>query len=131
MPVVQIEALPPPDQVDLGHVMRNVREAVASGLECDPGSVWVTWRTLDAYLCHDQLPDTQPHPPHNTHDPILRLIAFEGRDEHQITGALQGAATVLAGALGLEPGTVFALYEEGRSGRVCTGGEIRRTPTEA
>ncbi|MFG0305016.1 MAG: hypothetical protein ACF8Q5_02240 [Phycisphaerales bacterium JB040] len=134
MPVVQIEALPQPDQVDLGHAMRAVREAVASGLECDPGVVWVTWRTLDAYLCHDQLPESQPrppHPPHASHDPILRIIAFEGRDEHRIAGALQGAATVLAGALGLNPGGVFAIYEEGTSGRVCTGGEIRRAPAKA
>jgi len=122
MPVVQIEALPQPEAVNLPLALREVRDAVASGLECRSDQVWVTWRTLDAYLCHDETPDEQPR---TTHDPILRIIASKGREPAQIAGTLTGASIVLAGALGLEPGCVFAIYEEAEPGRVCTGGEVR------
>jgi len=121
MPVVQIEALPQPDKVNLPLALREVRDAVASGLGCRSDQVWVTWRTLDAYLCHDEEPEAQPR---TTHDPILRIIASKGRDAQQITGTLTGASIVLAGALGLEPGTVFAVYEEVKPGRVYTGGGV-------
>ncbi|MFT5424832.1 MAG: hypothetical protein ACI89L_002635 [Phycisphaerales bacterium] len=130
MPVVQIDALPQPAAVSITEVMQKVRDAVASGLDCEPGSVWVTWRTLDAYLCHDTTPDTQPHQQSptadepSTHDPILRVMAASGREPQMIAGTLTGASIVLAGALGLSPGHVFAVYEELKPGRAYTGGAV-------
>lgn len=122
MPVVQIDALPQPEAVNLPLALREVRDAVASGLGCRSDQVWVTWRTLDAYLCQDEEPETQPR---HSHDPILRIIAAKGREPQQIAGTLTGASIVLAGALGLDPGCVFAVYEEVKPGRVCTGGRVR------
>lgn len=127
MPVVQIEALPQPDVVNIPLALREVRDAVASGLGCEAGQVWVTWRTLDAYLCHDESPETQPR---HSHDPILRIIAYKGRKPEQISGTLAGVSIVLAGALGLEPGNVFAIYEEAKPRRVHIGGTVRGEPAE-
>jgi hypothetical protein len=51
---------------------------------------------------------------------------MEGRSEERVAALLTTIADVLVRELGLEPGNVFAVHEEGRSGRVYDGGEIVR-----
>ena len=62
-----------------------------------------------------------------THPPLVRLIAFEGRIADELERLLALTAEVLSRELRLEPGNVFVVYREAGSGRVFTGGSIRRT----
>lgn len=93
-------------------------------MDCDPDAVWVTWETIQAehYRVKDHTPSEQPT---DSHDPIVRISAFQGRSDTTISTALEAVAHALAGTLGLKPTNVFVLYNELEPGRVFTGGAIR------
>ncbi len=122
MPVIQIEALPQAAGVDVRAVMGDVCNRVAACMGADPGQVWATWRTLEAYTEGDTPAESQPG---STHPPVARLIAFEGRSDEQVRSALEAAAGALSEGLRLEPGNAFVLFDEARAGRVYTGGSVR------
>ena len=77
------------------------------------------------YAEGDVFTDGQPA---ETHPPLVRVIAFEGRSDEQIAAILEAAAAAIADELGLDPGNVFAVYDEARSGRIFTGGNVIRRP---
>ena len=125
MPVVRISALPQPDGVDVEGALRAVTRELAA-LEGGPAQhYWATWDEIPPgrYAEGDEAPALQPP---GTHPPLVRLLAFEGRSEERVAALLTTVADVLARELRLEPGNVFVLHEEGRSGRVYDGGEIVR-----
>lgn len=126
MPLVEISALPQPTSVHLPNTLDRVALAVASAIGCDPAVVWVTWRTIEpgCYAVNAHTPATQPQ---NTHDPIVRISAFAGRDDAAIAATLEAAARTLAGCLGLEPANIFVIYDELKPGRVHTAGQVRRS----
>ena len=57
---------------------------------------------------------------------MVRLTAFEGRNAAQVEAIMLAAVEALALALGVAPGNVFLVYQQVGSGRVYSGGEIRR-----
>lgn len=124
MPVVTIRALPQSDMV-VERVLTAVTSGIATALDEDSSGTWATWEEIGArrYAEGDDLADGQPH---DTHPPLVRITAFEGRSDEQIAAMLDAAAAAIAEQLGIEPGNVFAVYEEARSGRISTGGRIVR-----
>ncbi|RMH28857.1 MAG: hypothetical protein D6692_04845 [Planctomycetota bacterium] len=126
MPLVEISALPQPGSVHIPTTLDRVALAVASAIDCDPAVVWVVWRTIDPhhYCVRAHAPATQPQ---DSHDPIVRISAYEGRNDTTIAATLEAAARTLAGCLGLEPSNIFVIYDELKSGRVHTGGQVRRS----
>jgi len=124
MPLVEIIALAQPTEVDIPTVLDRVALATASAMGCDPGAVWVTWRTLEPghYSVRGETPEAQPR---GSHDPIARISAFYGRSEETIAGTLEAIARSLAGSLGLDASCVFVVYDEIAPGRVFTGGAVR------
>jgi len=122
MPVVTIRALQQPPEV-VERVLTAVTEHVAAALGEDPRGSWATWEEVAAYVEGYDLAGVQPH---ETHPPLVRITAFEGRSDDQIAAVLEAAAAAVAQQLGVEPGNVFAVYEEARSGRVFTGGRVVR-----
>jgi hypothetical protein len=121
MPIVEIQALPQP-AVDTGAVLRAVCVELAAEMGVPAHGVWATWRPLEAgaYAEGDDAPDVQPH---GTHPPLVRVIGFKGRTPDQVEGIIECVARVLGRELGLGD-NVFVVYEEGRSGRVFTGGSV-------
>jgi phenylpyruvate tautomerase PptA (4-oxalocrotonate tautomerase family) len=124
MPIVEISALPQPASVHIPTVLERVGLALASGMECDPAVVWAVWRGVEpgGYVVRGHAPLTQPQ---DSHDPIARIMAYEGRPAGVIARTVEGVGRTLAGCLGLDAANVFVMYEELRAGRVFTGGKVR------
>jgi phenylpyruvate tautomerase PptA (4-oxalocrotonate tautomerase family) len=125
MPVVHIRALPQPVLVDPRSVLGAVTTALAELLGEPPESTWATWEQLPPgfYAEGEVAPDEQPRA---THPPLVSLVAFEGRPPELVERMLVCVAETLARELGLEPGNVFATYDEKTSGRVYDGGRVVR-----
>ncbi|HYZ19686.1 MAG TPA: tautomerase family protein [Gaiellaceae bacterium] len=121
MPIVQIEALPQAPGVDVAQALRTLCGQVAELLGEEPSGTWATWRTVEHYVEGSDGPATQPV---STHPPIVRVIAYEGRDRGRVAELLVRTAEVLAHELRLEDGNVFVLYDEAQPGRLYTGGEV-------
>ena len=123
MPVVRISALPQPDSVDISRVLAAVTTELAALLGEPPAGSWATWSTIrpGRYAEGTQTPE---HQPRDTHPPLVRVIAFEGREPELIERMLTTIADTLVRELGLSLGNVFATYEEAASGRVYSGGRI-------
>jgi hypothetical protein len=119
MPVLQISALPAPG-LDVELVLATLCREVAEELGEDPRGTWVTWQTV-TYAEGD---DVRREQPADTHPPLVRLIAFEGKPQELVERVLERVAAVLERELRLDPGNVFVLYEEARAGRLHTGGRI-------
>jgi phenylpyruvate tautomerase PptA (4-oxalocrotonate tautomerase family) len=124
VPVVRIAALPQAEGVDPSAALAAVATGLASLLGEPPHGTWATWEAIEPgrYAEGADVPAVQPR---DTHPPLVRVIAFEGRPPEQVEAMLTCVADVLARELGLEPGNVFVLYEEARGGRLYTGGEVR------
>jgi phenylpyruvate tautomerase PptA (4-oxalocrotonate tautomerase family) len=122
MPIVQIEALPQTSAIDLDATLATVCREVDSRLGEQPSGTWATWRTLDRYV--EGTGATAAARPRETHPPLVRVVAFEGRPAEQIAELLRCVASTLARELDLEPGNVFVTYVEAHRGRLFTGGEV-------
>ena len=126
VPVIEIRALPQPEDV-VERVLTCVTKAVADVLGEEPSGTWATWEEIpaDRYSEGDVAAAAQPR---ETHPPLVRVIAFEGRSDEQVSAMLEAAAAAVAGELAIDPGNVFAVYDEARSGRIFTGGRVVRRP---
>jgi phenylpyruvate tautomerase PptA (4-oxalocrotonate tautomerase family) len=120
VPVVEIRALPQPG-VDTDAVAAHVCEAVASLLGEEPSGTWATWQTL----AYTEGTDARFEQPSDTHPPLVRVTAFEGRPPAVVRGILETVADTLGRELGLDPGNVFVVYDEVCAGRLYTGGSVR------
>jgi phenylpyruvate tautomerase PptA (4-oxalocrotonate tautomerase family) len=125
--VIRISALPQADGVDVAAALRAVTRELAALLGEPAHGTWATWQELPPgrYAEGEHAPERQPR---DTHPPLVRLLAFEGRGQEQVEAMLNCVAETLARALELEPGNVFVLFEEGRSGRVYDGGAVVKRP---
>jgi phenylpyruvate tautomerase PptA (4-oxalocrotonate tautomerase family) len=125
MPVIQVQALPQRPEIDVTAVLRELTRAAADAMSIGVEHVWATWVTLQPghYVVGAA---AAPEQPRDSHDPIVHVIAFEGRPTDVIERTLEAVARVLCERLELAPGTVFATYTELRAGRVYTGGAVRR-----
>jgi phenylpyruvate tautomerase PptA (4-oxalocrotonate tautomerase family) len=121
MPVVRIEAVAQPEDVDLERVLGALCTEIADLLGERPERTWATWKTVDHYAEGERGEIAQPH---STHPPLVTVTAFEGRPPEQIAAMLSLVADVLARELFLEPGNVFITYEEAHRGRLYTGGQV-------
>lgn len=124
MPIVEITALPQPASVDVPTVLERVTLATAAGMDCEASVVWAVWRGVEpgGYVVRGHAPATQPQ---ESHDPIVRIMAYEGRSAEVIARTVEGVGRTLAGCLGLDAANVFVVYEELKAGRVFTGGQVR------
>jgi phenylpyruvate tautomerase PptA (4-oxalocrotonate tautomerase family) len=121
VPILQVEALPQAPGVEVEPALAAVCGEIAALLDEEPSGTWATWRTLEHYVEGSDGPAVQPH---STHPPIVRVIAYRGREPEGVADLLRRTATVLARELRLEDGNVFVLYEEAQPGRLYTGGEV-------
>jgi phenylpyruvate tautomerase PptA (4-oxalocrotonate tautomerase family) len=121
VPIVQVEALPQAPGVEVEPALATLCGEIAAALGEQPSGTWATWRTLEHYLEGSDAPTVQPPA---THPPLVRLIAYRGREPEVVAELLELVADVLSRELRLEDGNVFVLYEEAQPGRLYTGGEV-------
>ncbi|HET7855411.1 MAG TPA: tautomerase family protein [Gaiellaceae bacterium] len=121
MPIVQVEALPQAPDVEVERALTTLCGELAELLGEDPRGTWATWRTLEHYV---EGADASTQQPAATHPPIVRVIAYRGREPDLVAQLLRRAADVLVRELRLEEGNVFVLFEEAQPGRLFTGGEV-------
>ena len=124
MPIVHIQAPPQEPSVDVRSVMARVCTDLAAVVGCPERQVWATWTTLPegSYLEADVPAGRQPR---DTHPPLVRVLAMEGRSPEVIAKMLETVAGSLAAMLPMDPDNVFAVYEELRGGRVYFAGRVR------
>jgi hypothetical protein len=123
MLVVRIAALPQQPAVDVEAVLAAVTRELATLLGEEPAGSWATWDTIEPgrYSEGGVAPSFQPA---DTHPPLVTVVSFEGRPAALVGRMLTCVAETLGRELGLEPGNVFVTYEEARSGRLFTGGQV-------
>jgi phenylpyruvate tautomerase PptA (4-oxalocrotonate tautomerase family) len=121
VPIVQVEALPQAPGVEVEPALAALCGEFAALLGEEPSGTWATWRTLEHYVEGSDALSVQPP---STHPPLVRLIAYRGREPAVVAELLRLAADVLVRELRLEDGNVFVLYEEAQQGRLYTGGEV-------
>ncbi|MSQ84179.1 MAG: hypothetical protein EXR77_15070 [Myxococcales bacterium] len=125
MPLLKLYTLPLPAELAPSTVLAALATAVAPILGVRPTQVISLHIELQSgsYCLGENACDW--HGPHGQ-PPVLDIAAFAGRSDSQIEQALQAAAATLATQLGLEAGNAFVTYTELQSGRVFTGGSVRR-----
>jgi hypothetical protein len=126
MPVVRVSGLPQRPGVDLGPILKRLCLGLAEVDGVEARHWWATWQpiTPDLYVEGNvQAPEVQPGA---SHPPIVEILAFSGRDAALVERLLATTSEILGEGLGLEAGNVFAIWTELQTGRVSTGGVVRR-----
>ena len=124
MPIVEIRALPQATPVDVAAVLARVCRDLAAALGCPPRHVWATWENLapGSFVEANVTATVQPR---DSHAPMVRILAMEGRSPEVIQKMLETVCASLAGSLEIDTDNVFARYEELRAGHVAWGGRVR------
>jgi phenylpyruvate tautomerase PptA (4-oxalocrotonate tautomerase family) len=136
MPIIQVHALPQPPAVAIPDVLRELTASLAAACGIPVEHVWATWHTIEPghYVVGaapvDAQPTARPAPPPrvqppDSHDPIVHVLAFQGRPPDVIARALTALARVLTTCLGLAEGTAFITWTDLQPGCVYTGGAVR------
>lgn len=125
MPVISIRALPQAPGVDRAAAMSKATTAVAAVLGIDARRVWATWTEVEPglFVEGDVVAQVQPQ---TTHPPIVDIIAFEGRPPELVERIVRAVVDALGEGLSLPASNLFVTYSEARSGRLWTGGTLRR-----
>ena len=123
MPVIQINALPQHEKVNVTAVLAALTTEVARIMDLPARQVWATWQWIEPkfYVEGDVPAVVQPT---DTHPPLVNIIAYQGRSPEMIKQVLESIADTLCTQLGTEPGNAFITYTEATSGRVYTGGSV-------
>jgi len=124
LPIVHIQALPPGEDVDVRAVLSRVCVDLAAAIGCPERQVWATWTTLpEGRFVEGEVATARQ--PRDSHPPVVRVLAKEGRDDETIARMLETVAGSLAATLPIDPDNVFAIYEELRGGKVMWGGRVQ------
>jgi len=124
MPVVKIQALPQPLDIDVPAVIAELSIRVANAMNCPPRQVWTIWQTIEPRHYAEGVVRAAEQP-HSTHPPLAEIVAYPGRSPEVIRAAIEAVARTLNEQLNLEPGNTFVTYTELTPGRVFTGGAVR------
>jgi phenylpyruvate tautomerase PptA (4-oxalocrotonate tautomerase family) len=127
MPVIEIRALPQPRELDVAAVLGAVTRAVAELLGEPATGSWATWEEIPPGRYSEGGAEPAEQPP-ETHPPLVRVTAYEGRPATLVAAILRTVAETVAAELQLAEGNVFVVYEEATPGRLYTGGRVLGAP---
>ncbi len=123
MPVIQINALPQHEKVNVTAVLSALTTEVARIMDLPTRQVWATWQWIEPkFYVEGDVPATVQ--PTDTHPPLVNIIAYQGRSPEMIKQVLESIADTLCMQLEMESGNAFITYTEATSGRVYTGGSV-------
>jgi hypothetical protein len=103
MPLIEIDALPQPAQVDTAEVTRELNRAIAAELDCRLDAVWTVWRTVSGPYTRGE--DAGFAQRRDTHGPIVHL--YHHRTPEEVARVVETIEQVLVRELALAPGNVF------------------------
>jgi phenylpyruvate tautomerase PptA (4-oxalocrotonate tautomerase family) len=117
MPIIEIQALPPPGEIDIASALSHVTGSVAAYLGEEPGGTWAIWRPVEpeAYAEGAAAPAVQPH---GTHPAIVDVFAGHREDP---AGLLRVVGRAVVEAFGLDDGNVVVRLTEADPTRVYWG----------
>jgi len=126
MPTVHIKALPQEKPEVIPQILKSICSKVAEIAKVPEFGVHVTWENI-AGGCYGEANTTPDLQPKDTHPPIVDFLMYEGRSDNQISDAIEVIAKEIYEGLGLGEGNVFIHFKEATSGRVYTGGAIKKS----
>lgn len=99
MPLIEIQALAPPDGTAVADVLAAVNREVADALGCRPDAVWSTWRTLAdrEYLVGSAAAQDQPR---DSHVPLVHV--WINRPPDAVERCVEAIEAALRRSLSLE-----------------------------
>lgn len=108
MPVIEIETLPVPGDVDVAAALGHVTTEVARFLGEEPAGTWAIYRPIAPghFAEGADAPESQPR---ETHPAIVRVLA--NRPPEQVPALLEAVGRAVVRAFGLEEGNVFVRFE--------------------
>jgi phenylpyruvate tautomerase PptA (4-oxalocrotonate tautomerase family) len=107
MPLIEIDALPQPPDVDTAEVTRELNRAVAAALGCRLDAVWTVWRTMTGPYARGE--DVGFEQGRDTHGPIVHV--YHHRAPEEVALVVETIERVLARELSLAPGNVFVTVQ--------------------
>ena len=118
MPIIEIDALPPPEPFDVRAALAQVSTSVAAFLQEEPRGTWAIFHNVAPghFAEGDDAPDAQPV---GTHPAIVRI--FANREPDEIQPLLEAVATAVVEAFGLQEGNVFVRCELADPSRMYWG----------
>ncbi|OGQ35438.1 MAG: hypothetical protein A3F16_03730 [Deltaproteobacteria bacterium RIFCSPHIGHO2_12_FULL_43_9] len=123
MPVIEIKALPQKEWISVPNVLKKLSAKVSQVMGEEPKHVWASWESIKPEHYVEDNHET-PLQPAGTHPPIVKILAFEGRPQELVEKLMSAVAEFLVKELELDPGNVFIIYQELRSGHVFDGGQV-------
>jgi phenylpyruvate tautomerase PptA (4-oxalocrotonate tautomerase family) len=125
MPLIQVQALPQANTVDIPATVRKIAVAVAAALNVPEKVVLCTWTILEPqHYAEGNATGSTQQP--GSFPPVVNMTLFEGRSAELIERAITAVAETLQEALGLPSPHAFITYHEGKSGQLFTSGRIKR-----
>jgi phenylpyruvate tautomerase PptA (4-oxalocrotonate tautomerase family) len=118
MPIIEIQALPPPTPLDVPQALSTVTKRVAAFLQEEPRGTWAVFRPIlpEHFAEGDDTPRIQPKV---THPALARV--FANRPPEQIPELLRVVGEAVVDAFGLEKGNVFVRFEPADENRLWWG----------
>jgi phenylpyruvate tautomerase PptA (4-oxalocrotonate tautomerase family) len=107
MPLIEIDALPQPAEVDPAAVTRELNQAISTALGCRLEAVWTVWRTITGPYARGADVSLEQH--RDTHGPIVHV--YHHRTPEEVARVVETIERVLAHALSLGPGNVFVTVQ--------------------
>lgn len=123
MPIVEIKSLPFSKGYDIPSILKRLNNEAAAVLGVEAEHVWSYWEFIEAH--HYAVGDnTSVCLTRNTHSPVVKIIAFEGRQAEISDRLIETVARVLAEELEIDISNIFVYYQMVTSGNVFDGGQI-------
>ena len=118
MPVIEIVALRPVEELDVPTALGAVTTEVAAFLEEEPRGTWAIFHAIEPghFAEGTDAPSSQPV---QTHPAIVRV--FANRPPDQAAGLLEAVGTAVVRAFGLREGNVFVRFEPADPERMYWG----------
>jgi phenylpyruvate tautomerase PptA (4-oxalocrotonate tautomerase family) len=118
MPIIEIEALPPADPIDVSAALTHVAKAVAAHLDEDPRSTWVTFRPFAPghFAEGEDAPSVQPEASHPALVKVLTKVTGS-----ELQPLLEVAGNAVVDAFGLAAGNVAVRAETADPSRLYWG----------
>jgi hypothetical protein len=103
MPLIEIDALSQPADIDTAGVTRELNRAIAAALGCRLDAVWTVWRTVSGPYTRGE--DAAVEQRRATHGPIVHV--YHHRTPEEVARVVETIERVLTRELSLATDNVF------------------------
>ncbi len=125
MPIIEIKSLLFSKSFDVPSILKRLNKEAAKALGIGANYMWSYWEFIEAhhYAVGNETSECLRE---DTHSPLVKIIAFEGKAPDAAEKLLETVARVLAEELEIDMGNIFVYFQTVTSGNVFDGGQIVR-----